>query len=87
MSVLLRGGVQARIHSTIFGVRSPLGASIRSTTGLDRLNTAKKFYSKNANLKRVRDRKVRLYIIWILSYPSFLKLFTREFLEIVTFIA
>ena len=58
MSVLLRAGVQSRIHSTIFSVRPTL-KSAGKRQSFDRLREAKKnFYSKNASLKRVRDRKV-----------------------------
>ena len=55
-ALLLRGGLQTKIHSSIFGARSTLALRSKS---LDRLKSAKnKFYSKNAALKKVRDRKV-----------------------------
>lgn len=57
MSVLLRAGIHSRIHSTIFGVRPTL-KSAGKRQSFDRFREAKKnFYSKNASLKRVRDRK------------------------------
>ncbi|XP_065052232.1 carbamoyl-phosphate synthase [ammonia], mitochondrial-like [Rhopilema esculentum] len=55
-ALLMRGGLQTKIHSSIFGARSTLASRSKS---LDRLKSTKnKFYSKNAALKKVRDRKV-----------------------------
>ena len=60
MSVLLRGGVQTRVHSAIFGVRSPLVGGRSKSLDRTIINNRVKgnCYSKNAALKRVRDRKV-----------------------------